>query len=214
MLILILIISLILTLTSGASFKEMNIGFLINNEVKIISDDMGEAFILNSRTFVPLRFISESLGFKVLWEQETLTVKIKKSDGDIKVRIGSKVVTTPEGEITMDVEAFLKDNRTYVPIRFIASALGFEVDFLSSSDFEGEKNYDYYVCMNGELGNTYESSNNASDVDENGIGNIVSDTPEDWPKTDNIYQGEPNLVLARNKAFIDYMEKITKINFM
>ena len=37
-----------------------------------------EAQIMNDRTMVPLRFIAESFGIEVDWEQETRTVLIEK----------------------------------------------------------------------------------------------------------------------------------------
>lgn len=199
--------------TVGASPVESKIGFLINNEIKPIPKDMGEPFLSNSRTFVPLRFVSETLGFKVEWEQKTQTATIKHTSGDVKVTIGSKTVTTPSGAVAMDVEAFLRNSRTYVPIRFVAEALGFEVDWVPAKNVEGSRDYkyDFYVTIDGELGKTVEG--NVGDVDENGIGNVVSDNPADWPETDNPYQAEPQTVLSRNKAFVDYMEKNHKGKF-
>lgn len=199
--------------TVGASPIESKIGFLINEEIKPIPKDMGEPFLSNSRTFVPLRFVSENLGFKVDWIQSTKTATIKHTSGDVTVVIGSNKVGTPSGEVKMDVEAFIKDGRTYVPVRFIAEALGFKVDWVPAKNVEGSRDYkyDFYVTIDGELGKTVEG--NAGDVDENGIGNVVSDNPADWPETDNPYQAEPQTVLSRNKAFVDYMEKNHKGKF-
>ena len=52
---------------------------------------------------------------------------------DSKLVIGSKtLVVTVNGvqkEVVMDVEPFISNNRTMLPIRFIAEALGFEVEW-------------------------------------------------------------------------------------
>ena len=70
-----------------------SIGILINNEIRIIPEDMGEPFSANSRTFVPLRFVSENLGFKVDWEQSTQTAIVHGRDGEIRVTIGKDTIT-------------------------------------------------------------------------------------------------------------------------
>ena len=210
--VLILTLVIVTLLTSiGTAFAnpvESKIGFLINNEIKVIPQDMGQPFLSNSRTFVPLRFVSETLGFKVEWEQASRTATIKHSKGDIKVQIGNKTVFTPSGQVVMDVEAFLKDGRTYVPVRFVAEALGFEVDWIPFKNVEGARNYpyDFYVSIDGQLGNY-----NATDDNGTGITNVVSNNPADWAETTNPWQY--NFELAKNKPLIDYMEKNHKGNF-
>lgn len=180
-----------------------SIGILINNEIRIIPEDMGEPFSANSRTFVPLRFVSENLGFKVDWEQSTQTAIVHGRDGEIRVTIGKDTITTPNGEVKMDVVAFIKDGRTYVPVRFVAETLGFKVDWIPATEVEKSKAYPYgyYVSIDGELGDSITESG----VGKYAITNIVSDDPKDWPETDNKYQQYYDL--ARNKAFVEYMKE-------
>lgn len=57
-----------------------------NNEVyvngeKIDIDTKSE--IINSRTYVPLRFIAENLGLKVNWDEETETIELDEEDTEI-----------------------------------------------------------------------------------------------------------------------------------
>lgn len=186
---------------SFAIADSSDIGILINNKIRIIPKDMGEAFSSNSRTFVPLRFVSENLGFKVDWEQETQTAIVHSRDGEIRVTIGKETITTPDGEVKMDVVAFIRDGRTYVPVRFVAETLGFKVDWIPAREVEGSKAYPYghYVSIEGELGDSITSTS-----DTHNITNIVSDDPKDWPETTNRFQEFYDL--AKNKAFIEYME--------
>ena len=37
-------------------------------------------FIRNNRTMVPLRYVSELLGFDVIWDQESQTIKITRQE--------------------------------------------------------------------------------------------------------------------------------------
>ena len=47
----------------------------------------------------------------------------------LKMKIGSKTVHKDGLELNMDVAPFLQDSRTYVPIRFVAEGLGYNVDW-------------------------------------------------------------------------------------
>ena len=85
-------------------------------------------FILNDRTMVPVRFISEALGSKAEWDNETKTVtitgeglviKLISGDPDMQIISGDNIVIFP-----MDVSTTIKDGRAFVPVRFIAEALG------------------------------------------------------------------------------------------
>ncbi len=87
----------------------------------------------NSRTMIPVRFATESLGAEVAWDNDTQTATIAKDGITVDVTIGSDTLKVAgDGKITtveMDTEAIIKDSRTYVPIRFVAEALGAYVDY-------------------------------------------------------------------------------------
>ena len=51
----------------------------------------------------------------------------------IKMQIGSKDVEVDDVKLQMDTEPFLKDSRTFVPIRFISEAMGLNVDWNSDT---------------------------------------------------------------------------------
>ncbi len=87
----------------------------------------------NSRTLIPVRFVAENLGAEVSWIGETRTANIEKDGTLVEIAIGdSSLRVTENGKprlVQMDTAAVLKDNRTYVPIRFVAEALGAYVDY-------------------------------------------------------------------------------------
>ena len=90
----------------------------------------------NGRTMIPLRFATEALGAEVTWEQSTKTASIAKDGIVVKVTIGKDTISVTESGSTqyvvMNTTAVLKEGRTYVPIRFVAEALGAYVDYSAS----------------------------------------------------------------------------------
>ena len=82
--------------------------------------------VQNGRTLVPIRFIAEALGATVDWDGSTATATITK-DG---LR-----ATLVIGEISqgMDVAAQIIDNRTMVPLRYVAETLGATVNWAAET---------------------------------------------------------------------------------
>lgn len=105
-----------------------NVRISLNGNPLNIPKEYGAPFIDNqSRTMIPLRIIGERLGHEVGWDNSTRTASI---DGKVFITIGQKVVKTPNGDVQMDTVAILKDDgRTYVPLRFVVEALGYEVSY-------------------------------------------------------------------------------------
>lgn len=65
-----------ITITSSSSVIKLTIGkkaALVNGETKYMDVP---AKVLNNRTFIPLRFVSEQLKYKVTWDQNSYTVFI------------------------------------------------------------------------------------------------------------------------------------------
>lgn len=94
------------------------------------------------RTQVPVRFISEALGYDVGWRESIERVSIFSPTLLITIYIGDDYITVrnydsdygdynydSEEFIQMDTTAITKDDRTYVPLRYIAEALGYTVEW-------------------------------------------------------------------------------------
>ena len=85
----------------------------------------------NGRTQVPIRAVSGMLDCKVDWDDTSKTATITKENGDVvKVTLGSDVLTVNNKSSQMDTTAIIKDDRTFIPVRFVAEALGLEVEWL------------------------------------------------------------------------------------
>ncbi|TYQ15769.1 UNVERIFIED_CONTAM: copper amine oxidase-like protein [Acetivibrio alkalicellulosi] len=87
----------------------------------------------NGRTLIPVRFVVEDLGAKVDWNPQYKEVYITKNDVRVLIRINQTHIFINDQMKTMDTKAIIKDDRTYVPIRYVAEALGASVDWDSGS---------------------------------------------------------------------------------
>lgn len=94
-----------------------------------------EPFIdkVSGRTLVPIRFISEALGFNVSYESKTKTVILTKNALKIEFTVGSKVAFVNGVKKSLDVAPIIKDSRTFVPIRFVSETMGYKVEWDSST---------------------------------------------------------------------------------
>ncbi len=83
--------------------------------------------IINNRTMVPMRKIFETFGAKVEWDGTTKTITATKEDTIITLQINNTLAKVTqngvEREILLDSEPTIVDNRTLVPVRFIAESL-------------------------------------------------------------------------------------------
>ncbi|PQQ67081.1 hypothetical protein B9R14_10240 [Acetivibrio saccincola] len=110
------------------SFAQLPLRVVVNGNRVNFPD--AEPFIDdNGRTQVPVRFVSEALGAEVGWEGSTKTVTISQGDKEIKIVIGKKDYTINGEKNLMDTEALLKEDRTFVPVRFVSEGLGAKVDW-------------------------------------------------------------------------------------
>lgn len=84
-------------------------------------------FIADGRTMVPVRFISEALGAEVKWDANTRLVTITAPDKVITLTVGDKTLYVNGEAVQMDAAATIVNGRTFVPVKFIAEALGMTV---------------------------------------------------------------------------------------
>ncbi len=81
------------------------------------------------RTLVPIRFVSEAMGAKVDWVNDTRTVIIQKENDTIKYTIGDMKAYLNDEIRVFDSYGILKEDRTFVPLRFISEMLACTVDW-------------------------------------------------------------------------------------
>ncbi len=84
----------------------------------------GQPTIIGGRTLVPVRYLANALGVTDIgWDQPTQKVTLK----GIELTIGSKTLISNGVSSQMDVAPSIISGRTYLPARYVAEGLGYEV---------------------------------------------------------------------------------------
>ena len=78
---------------------------------------------------MPLRAIFEALDAQVTWDGETRTVSAAKGDRSVSLTIDDVNATVNGAAEVLDVPAKIINDRTMVPVRFIAQSFGADVDW-------------------------------------------------------------------------------------
>ncbi len=105
----------------------------VNGAGKEIDPGRGiKPVIINGRTYVPVRAVTESFGAVLAWNADEQKVTIDLDGVRQELKIGSNIISTVEPgcalctpkQITMDVAPVIQNGRTLLPIRFIADGFG------------------------------------------------------------------------------------------
>ena len=114
-----------------------SIRVLVNDQVIDFTDDVGDVVepqIMNGRTMVPMRKIFEVFGANVEWEGTTQTITATTENKTLVLQINNTEATVKSGDaeekITLDSAPVIYDNRTLVPVRFIAESLDLRVGWV------------------------------------------------------------------------------------
>lgn len=130
------IVFIAVLITGAKAQAQQEFTITINNKQVQLSDYLGRPYITKGdRTMVPLRVVSENMGFKVDWEEkgQIIYVENKALGRKLIFIIGENVATLNDKPKFIDenksVTPVLKDNRTYIPLRFVAENMGYNVDY-------------------------------------------------------------------------------------
>ena len=121
----------------------MSMGIAVSGETKTVTVTLDGAEVAfpdakpfidtRDRTLVPIRFVSEAMGAEVNWEEKTRTVVIKKDEDNIRYTIGQPLAYLNGEMLTFDSYGILKEDRTFVPLRFIAEMLSCDVKWIGET---------------------------------------------------------------------------------
>lgn len=152
--------------------------------------------IINDRTMVPVRAITEMLGYDVYWIAEKQQVEVCEKGSTVPViimNINSTLAyyTVYEEalgdyvgcEAVLDSPAVIINDRTFVPLRFISEAVGYKVEY-------DAENADVYL-FSPEYVKNQEGEGKGEDQTGEGVGTVVplsyeemvyvlEQTTEDW----------------------------------
>ncbi len=126
-------VALFLILMSATAFAGNGIRLWIHGD--FVESDVSPV-IKNDRTLVPIRVVTENLGYKVQWDEGTRKVTVENPFDGVKLTLfigNPKVeITTSPGKtraVTLDVAPEIIRNRTMVPLRGVAELCGEEVSW-------------------------------------------------------------------------------------
>lgn len=92
----------------------------INNEIHEFND---APFVLEDSIFLPLREVAEETGYEVKWNEENRSIDLTRNDENLKLFIDLKDVVFNSNKESLKYAPFIKNNRTYVSIDFLANYL-------------------------------------------------------------------------------------------
>ncbi len=88
--------------------------------------------IENDRILIPIRFLFEQTGANVEWDDASKTVTIA-GDKTVVLTVGDKTARVDGVIQTMDVPPMIVNDKTLIPLRFVAENLGFNVEWDNAS---------------------------------------------------------------------------------
>jgi len=88
----------------------------------------------NGSVMVPLRGVFEQVGIKVQWGAKDRTVTATSGNQKIVLKIGSKTGDVNGKEFSLNSPPIIKNNTTYVPLRFLITHSGFLVNWDQKSN--------------------------------------------------------------------------------
>ena len=96
-----------------------------NNTLTMIDPDNAAvvATTVNDRTLVPIRFIAESFGAEVGWDEATSTASVALDGKNITIVLGQAQMDVDGTTVTLDVAAETMHDRTMLPLRAISESL-------------------------------------------------------------------------------------------
>lgn len=102
--------------------------YVVNGQTPGVKMDVAP-FVKSDRTFVPVRFLGNALGLddsRIIWDNSTQTATLKGS-ATLQMTIGQASITSDGVPKKIDVAPILQSDRTFLPARYVAEGLGFEV---------------------------------------------------------------------------------------
>ncbi len=100
---------------------------------KNLTDLTMPPIILNDYTLVPAREVFEGVGANVEWKSDLEQVYVEYEDNLVVIPIDSSTAYVNGTRSVMQTEAKIINNKTMIPLRFVTTALGFEIEWDNST---------------------------------------------------------------------------------
>lgn len=87
----------------------------------------------NNRIMMPLRKPLEAMGAAVSYNNNSRTVAVEKNGTAVTAVIDENVIHVNGKPTVMDTKAIIKENRTYIPLRYVFEAFGYNIEWHGNS---------------------------------------------------------------------------------
>ncbi len=121
------VVALVILLNTPQAQGSRGVSILLDGEPVV--GDVSPYIDENSRTLLPVRLVAEALGGDVYWDSENRRVEITRNPSLVELFIGKKTALVDGEEKVMDTTAVIDNERTMVPLRFVAESFNVEVDW-------------------------------------------------------------------------------------
>ncbi|WP_172195397.1 N-acetylmuramoyl-L-alanine amidase family protein [Saccharibacillus qingshengii] len=95
--------------------------------------DRAEPVVVGGTTMVPIRVVSQQLGYSVNWNRSAGRITIGSSASPLVLTLGSLTANAGTASVTMQQAPFVQADTTYVPLRFVGSQMGLGVKWEQNS---------------------------------------------------------------------------------
>lgn len=197
---------------------------LLNDTIIDFEDENGNVVnpeIINDRTMVPVRKIFETFGATVDYDSTTKIITATKENKSWVLQIGNPEAIFRDGEVEekmiLDSVPVILNNRTLVPVRYIAESLDLHVGWegdtrtvvILDSSFIYEKLSTQAPTFYEFLTREYEAINSYTGKTEATMNVKYTDSEERENNTNVKYTVDGTEELSENKAHVNYIVKAT-----
>lgn len=125
----------------------------VDGEVKVIdsSNPDVKVFVNNGRAFVPVRFVTEALGYSVKWNELKQSVNISNGETKVELTVGNDIININGTEVKTDVAPLIDNGRVFVPVRAVCEAFGKKLTY-DKSGLIVISNRENFFDMRNDLG--------------------------------------------------------------
>jgi len=125
--------------------------FIVNSQYYIINGSVFQMdaapYIEQDRILIPLRYLVYALGLdekNVIWDASGKSVELRSDNKKIKLTVNNRTLYINDKSCQMDVAPVLKDDRVFLPARWVVEALGYSTGW-------DEKKYAVLIGLPGNL---------------------------------------------------------------
>lgn len=124
------LVAVMIPVTSGASedivlYLDSNTALVSGKEKAIDTDKSVIPVFKDATVYIPVRFIAESFGFTVNYNEETEQIDLENTDKKVVFRVGEDEISVNGTLYPLNGKiSFVFNNRSYLPLRAFSEALG------------------------------------------------------------------------------------------